>query len=55
MTFEETFLLIERIVHLACARATGTPDELVEKLGEDRRTLYRIIEKARRIGVHIEY
>lgn len=55
MTFEETFLMIERIVHLARARATGTPDELVKKLGVDRRTLYRIIEKARRIGVHLEY
>ena len=55
MTFEETFLMIERIVHLARARATGTPDELVEKLGVDRSTLYRIIEKARRIGVCLEY
>lgn len=55
MTFEETFLKIDRIVFLARLRATGPPDELAEKLGLDKRTMYRTIEKARRIGVCIEY
>jgi transposase len=55
MTFEEIFLKIDRIVFLARIRGTGNPDELAERLGVDIRTLYRIIEKARRIGVCLEY
>ena len=55
MTFEETFLKIDRIVFLARIKGTGTPEKLAEKLEVDRRTLYRIIEKARRIGVCLEY
>jgi hypothetical protein len=55
MTFEEIFLKIDRIVFLARIRGTGNPVELAERLGVDIRTLYRIIEKARRIGVLLEY
>lgn len=55
MNFEETLQKINRVVQLARLHGTGNPDELAERLNVDIRTLYRIIEKARRIGVCLEY
>ena len=52
--FEDLFLL-QRIDHLIRTRATGTPDQLADRLNISERHVYRLVGKLRDQGLPIGY
>ena len=55
MTFNERINAIERIHQLISLKATGAPDELAQRLGVSRSTVYEFIESMKNLGAEIEY
>jgi hypothetical protein len=55
MTFIEKLRLIERIDLLIRMKATGTADQLSNRLGISRSTLYEILECMRNMDAEIAY
>jgi transcriptional regulator with XRE-family HTH domain len=49
------FEMVERVHHLIRKRATGTPEELAEKLGVSPATVFRIIEGMKSLEAPIVY
>ncbi|WP_025665147.1 hypothetical protein [Aquimarina megaterium] len=47
--------LIERVDQLIRLQATGTPEELISKLGISKTKLYRIINTMKTLNAPIEY
>jgi predicted DNA-binding transcriptional regulator YafY len=46
---------LERLDQLIRLKATGTPEELSDKLGTNKRTIYRIINELKEIGCPIYF
>lgn len=55
MSFISNFHRIERLEQLIRLKATGTPDQLAERLGVSRRTVFNLIENLRQMGKDIKY
>jgi len=55
MTFLEKLQVIERVDGLIKRKATGTADELAERLGVSRSTVFEIINCMKAMGAEIEY
>ncbi len=55
MTFLEKVQLIERVDQLIRMKATGTAQELSDRLGISRSTVYELIECMKGMGAEIEY
>lgn len=53
--FFERLLLLDRIDRLIQRRQTGSPKELSERLNVSKRTVYRLIEELRVLGLSIEF
>ncbi|KYG84753.1 hypothetical protein AWW67_01530 [Roseivirga seohaensis] len=49
------FEMVERVHHLIRKRATGTPEELAEKLGVSQATVFRIIEGMKSLDAPVVY
>ena len=47
--------LMERIDHLVKRRATGSPQELANRLSVSRASLHRVMEVMKELGAPIEY
>lgn len=46
---------LERLHHLIRRKATGRPEELAEKLGVSRRTVFKLLEVLKELGAPVEY
>lgn len=55
MRFIDKISLIDRIHLLAKRKATGTPEELADKLNISPRTVYRLIKEMKELGAPIYY
>lgn len=55
MSFHKTFTRLERLAWLIQRRATGTPEELADKLGVSVRTTTNLLEQLRVWGADIAY
>ena len=55
MNFIQQIERLQKLNKLIEQEKTGTPKELAKRLGVTRRTLYRMIESIRLLGVYIEY
>mgnify|MGYP002397563204 CR=1 FL=1 len=55
MSFISNFHRIECLEQLIRLKATGTPDQLAERLGVSRRTVFNLIENLRQMGKDIKY
>ncbi|MEZ4908098.1 MAG: HTH domain-containing protein [Saprospiraceae bacterium] len=55
MNFFEKITLIERMDQLLRMKGTGTSEELANRLGISRSTLYEMLETMRNMGAEIEY
>jgi hypothetical protein len=51
----DTILLMERIDKLIRRKATGTPQEMAERLNISKASLYRILEVMKEFGAPIDY
>lgn len=55
MAFNDTFNRLERLAYLVQRKATGSPEELAERLEVSRRTVYNLIDLLRNQGAEIDY
>ena len=55
MTLIERIRLIERTDGLVRRRATGSPNQLAERLGISVRSVYNLIEQMKEMGAPIQY
>jgi len=55
MAFNDTFNRLERLAFLIQRKATGSPEELAERLDVSRRTVYNLIDLLRDQGAEIDY
>lgn len=55
MTFFEKIQAIERIDQLIRLKATGSPNDLAERIGVSRTTVYEIINCMKLLGADIAY
>ncbi|MCB0854538.1 MAG: HTH domain-containing protein [Bacteroidetes bacterium] len=55
MTFLEKLEVIERVDGLIRRKATGSADELAQKIGVSRSTIFEIINCMKTMGAEIEY
>lgn len=55
MNLYDRFLQFENLCDLIRRKATGTPDQLAEKLHISRGTVYKLLEEIESYGAEIEY
>jgi biotin operon repressor len=55
MTFLEKVQLIERVDQLIRMKATGSAEDLSDRIGVSRSTVYELIDCMRAMGAEIEY
>ncbi len=55
MAFNDTFNRLERLAFLIQRKATGSPEELAERLEVSRRTVYNLIDILKGQGAEIKY
>jgi biotin operon repressor len=55
MTFLEKIELFRRVDQLIKRKATGTPDDLAQKLGVSRRCVFDIITQLKDLGGPVQY
>lgn len=55
MRFIEKLQVIERIDQLIRMKATGTPNDLAQRLGVSRSTVYEILDCMKQMGAEISY
>lgn len=55
MKLIEQLQLLDRLDQLIRLKATGTPDELADRLGVSRRTVYNLIQMLNDLGAEISY
>ncbi|MFQ5448570.1 MAG: hypothetical protein ACE5FF_16710 [Saprospiraceae bacterium] len=55
MRFNERYAMLQRLDSLIRRKATGTPAQLVKKLGISRATLYRRLDDLKGRGASIAY
>jgi biotin operon repressor len=55
MAFNDTFERLERLAYLIQRKATGSPEELAEKLGVSVRTVANLLDQLRNWGAEIAY
>lgn len=55
MSFISNFHRIKRLEQLIRLKATGTPDQLAERLRVSKRTVFNLIENLKQMGKNIKY
>lgn len=55
MYLYDRFLQLNYLCDLIRRKATGTPDQLFQKLHISRRTLYKLLDELKSYGADIEY
>lgn len=55
MAFNDTFNRLERLAFLIQRKATGSPEDLANRLEVSRRTIYNLIDILKGQGADIEY
>ena len=55
MNLHDRFLQLNRLCDLVRRKATGTPNQLAEKLQISRGTVYKLLEELESYGAEIEY